>query len=84
MIAATADIAVIGSVVAGFVPGGVSTAVAIFAIEHAYTFYFVAFSILRSFGVVVGLAWAFEFRCFFITAVRIHYIVSFASILAYT
>ena len=84
MIAAAADIIVIVSVVARFVPGGVSAAVAIFPIYHADTFNFVAFSILRSFGVVVCLAWAFEFRCFFITAVRKHYIVRFASVLAYT
>jgi hypothetical protein len=81
---AAVDVGFIGSVVARFVPGGVSTAVAIFAIQHADTFNFEAFSILRSFGVVVGMAWAFEFRCFLIAAVRIHYIVSFASVLAYT
>jgi hypothetical protein len=84
VIAATADVIFIGSVVARFVPGGVSAAVAIFPIYHADTFNFVAFSILRSFGVVVCLAWAFEFRCFLIAAVRIYYIVSFASVLAYT
>jgi hypothetical protein len=79
-----AAIGVAGSVLARFFPGCVPAVVVIFASEGAFTIDFVAISSERSFGVVVCSAWAFEIRCFLITALSSQDIVRDASILAYT
>lgn len=79
-----AAIGVTGSILASFVPGGVAAVVVIFASKGADTIDFVTISPERSFGVVVGTAWALKLRCFFIAALSRHYIVSDACILANT